>query len=578
MSTENQSRRHFLEQLGLIGGSSRVITALQSWDLMAGQAGIRPDLSGSGRPGRAKVLVLGAGISGLTLGYELGKLGYDYQILEARDRVGGLNWTARHGTSHTELGGEHQTCAFDEGLYQNCGPWRVPYSHTGVLNYCREVGVPVEMFINESDNSYFYYEGDQWGPLANKRVRLRQVKADMGGRLDKRSASAKAIDQHKLDVPLNAEDKDRFVRFLVNAGYLDSTDHAYKGFPPAEKNPPLDLSAILRAGFDSRVRSAPATDGTAAAPIFQTVGGMDQFPKGLERAIGPHRITFNCAVESVHQDETGVKVVYADTKGGKKHEAKADYVVLCLPMSIISKLDVNISADTMTIVKAVNLSESAKVGLAMKRRFWEEDDQIFGGHLYSNLPLGEFSYPSTGYFSRKGVLLGLYVNGATFNAPSPNAAAGRGGRGGQGGAGADGRGGRGAAPPDGRGGRGVPPEGGTPAPPRQPPANTLFGDLGKQPVSARIEHVLTHASKVHPQVRTELDNAFAVWWKNVKYSEGGYASGLAQERREQLSKMDNRILIGSAVTCPYSAPDWQEGAVSAGWQALTTLHERAMKV
>jgi len=63
----------------------------------------------------------------------------------------------------------------------------------------------------------------------------------------------------------------------------------------------------------------------------------------------------------------------------------------------------------------------------------------------------------------------------------------------------------------------------------------------------------------------------------VKYSEGGYASGLAQERREQLSKIDNRILIGSAVTCPYSAPDWQEGAVAAGWQALTTLHERAMR-
>ena len=43
----------------------------------------------------------------------------------------------------------------------------------------------------------------------------------------------------------------------------------------------------------------------------------------------------------------------------------------------------------------------------MKRRFWEEDDQIFGGHLYSSLPLGEFSYPSTGYFSKKGVPLGL---------------------------------------------------------------------------------------------------------------------------------------------------------------------------
>ena len=59
------------------------------------------------------------------------------------------------------------------------------------------------------------------------------------------------------------------------------------------------------------------------------------------------------------------------------------------------------------------------MGLAMKRRFWEEDDQIFGGHLYSNLPLGEFSYPSHDYFSRKGVLLGLYANGPIGNADRP---------------------------------------------------------------------------------------------------------------------------------------------------------------
>ena len=50
-----------------------------------------------------------------------------------------------------------------------------------------------------------------------------------------------------------------------------------------------------------------------------------------------------------------------------------------------------------------------------------------------------------------------------------------------------------------------------------------------------------------------------------------------RKARQQLSKIDNRIVIGSAVTCPASAPDWQEGAVAAGWQALKTIHERAMR-
>ena len=89
------TRRRFLEQLGAVGGSSLVMTAMSSWDLMAGQAGVRPALSG--RPSKANVLVLGAGVSGLVVGYELSKLGYDFRILEARDRVGGLNWTVRAG-------------------------------------------------------------------------------------------------------------------------------------------------------------------------------------------------------------------------------------------------------------------------------------------------------------------------------------------------------------------------------------------------------------------------------------------------------------------------------------------------
>jgi monoamine oxidase len=86
-----------------------------------------------------------------------------------------------------------------------------------------------------------------------------------------------------------------------------------------------------------------------------------------------------------------------------------------------------------------------------------------------------------------------------------------------------------------------------------------------------------HASKVHPQIRQEFESAYAVWWRKVKYSQGGYAATAPATRRAQLAKVDNRILIGSAAAAPYSEPDWQEGAVAAGWQALKSLHERAMR-
>ena len=110
------TRRGFLEQFGLVGGSALVMSAMRSWDLMA-QAGPRPMLSG--RANGTKVIVLGAGVSGLTTAYELGKLGYNVSILEARDRVGGVNWTLRKGSTHTEIGpgGETQVCNFDDNMF-----------------------------------------------------------------------------------------------------------------------------------------------------------------------------------------------------------------------------------------------------------------------------------------------------------------------------------------------------------------------------------------------------------------------------------------------------------------------------
>ena len=166
---------------------------------------------------------------------------------------------------------------------------------------------------------------------------------------------------------------------------------------------------LLRGPFAQRLRSVPAIEGTTAAPMFQPVGGMDQISKGFQRAMDPKRITFNAEVQKVLQSDTGVTVTYLDTKSRKPIEISADYVVLCMPLNLVARLDINISDELMQEVKAVNYSNSAKMGLQMKRRFWEEDDHILGGHLYSNLPIGEFSYPWYDYFTKKGGLLGLYA-------------------------------------------------------------------------------------------------------------------------------------------------------------------------
>src|SRR5438093_6731724 len=99
MNLATMTRRQVLQRFGMVGGSSLVMGAMNVWGMMAPAAGPRPALWG--RPPATKVIVLGAGLSGLVTAYELGKLGYQVRVLEARGRVGGLNWTVRGGSAHT---------------------------------------------------------------------------------------------------------------------------------------------------------------------------------------------------------------------------------------------------------------------------------------------------------------------------------------------------------------------------------------------------------------------------------------------------------------------------------------------
>ena len=252
--------------------------AMNVWGLM-GASRPRPVLTG--KPPGTRVIVLGAGIAGLTVGYELGKLDYDYQILEARDWVGGLMWTVRRGDEHTEVGGERQVCDFDEGLYLNGGAWRIPNDGTGVLGYCKELGVPLQLFVNWSDANYMWEEDPERGPLAGRRVRIREVKADLWGSTTE--LLAKAMDAGQIDAPLSEEDQELLVQFLVRAGYLDSDNLVYQ--PPRLRGSenPYDLSALLRSGFGAQVRSLNAGTG-GPHPVFQPIGGMQQIPLAFQRA------------------------------------------------------------------------------------------------------------------------------------------------------------------------------------------------------------------------------------------------------------------------------------------------------
>jgi monoamine oxidase len=166
-------------------------------------------------PAGTRVIILGAGVAGLTAAYELRKLGYECEVLEARARFGGRCFTVRRGQMSEEVATPPQKAAFDADLYLNAGAARIPHHHTTTLDYCRELGVAIEPFCSVNEAAYVHHSSAAQG---QQRLRLREVRTDWRGQTSE--LLAKAVSRDALDRPISAEDRDRILEWLKLEGGL----------------------------------------------------------------------------------------------------------------------------------------------------------------------------------------------------------------------------------------------------------------------------------------------------------------------------------------------------------------------
>jgi monoamine oxidase len=208
------SRRGFLNLVGKAGGVSAVYQTMAAMGLLSVPAAYAgpPSLP----PGNGtRVVILGAGIAGMVAALELGKAGYECRVLEARSRPGGRNWTLRGGDTVEEVDST-QRIAWEaaDHLYFNPGPARLPHHHQGILGYCRELGVPVEVMVNDNRAAWLH-DDNAFGGMPQ---RARAVINDQRGYVAE--LAAKAVDAAALGDPVSAEDRERLRAFLKEFGAL----------------------------------------------------------------------------------------------------------------------------------------------------------------------------------------------------------------------------------------------------------------------------------------------------------------------------------------------------------------------
>jgi monoamine oxidase len=401
----NLTRRDFINRIAKVGGYSAAFASMQALGLIpaVGQSPL-PQLPADFGKGK-KVLILGAGIAGMTAAYELRKAGFDCTILEARNRPGGRCWTVRSGTSVEFTDGTTQSCEWQDGGYLNAGPARIPSIHTHLLGYCRELGIPLEVEVNTSRSALMQ------SPKLNQgaAVQQRQVVHDTRGYLAE--LLAKAINKHTLDDQLSKEDTALLLDFLQNFGDLNKdgryTGTARAGFitapgaGPAKSalHKPLSFSELLAADMSIGEFYEEQIDWQAT--MFQPIGGMDRIPYSFAKSLGD-MIHYDCPVTEITTSDHSVTVAYS--KSGTPQTITADFCICTLPIPILARTKNNFSSETQFAFTDMSMVPLYKIAW-QSPRFWEKENSIYGGISFLKDKVDLVWYPSDKLFSPTGVLV-----------------------------------------------------------------------------------------------------------------------------------------------------------------------------
>ena len=132
------SRRKFLKAAAMAGA-----TMSASWDVYgAPRKSLAPTTEAK------KIVIIGAGLAGLSAAYELKQAGHEVTILEAQLRPGGRVLTLRE--------------PFSDGLYADAGASAIPANHDLTFQYVRRFGLDVHQVGSSNLKSVHYIKGRRW--------------------------------------------------------------------------------------------------------------------------------------------------------------------------------------------------------------------------------------------------------------------------------------------------------------------------------------------------------------------------------------------------------------------------------
>lgn len=354
-------------------------------------------LSGSQRlrrtGARKKVIIIGAGLAGLSAAYELTRAGHEALVLEARTRAGGRVYTLHE--------------PFSDGLYAEAGAARIPDTHRWTLQYARRFGLTLVPFSPDGLANAAYIGGKRIKgriDLADLPLSLtaEERRVGMAGLWDHYTASALAEIGNPeakgwLAESLRKFDRLTFAEFLRERGA--SRDAAAMLEMPYYKPEDDPISALWW------LREAALLKGQRRE--YKIKGGNDLLPGAFAARLAA-RIRYGAAVVRIEHDAGSISVTYR--QAGSTKRLSADYLVCAIPFTTLRRVEISpsFSPEKRQAIEQHSYDSVTRVFLQTSQRRWEREG--LSGFATTDLP-EEIWHPT---FDRAGerALLVSYRSGA----------------------------------------------------------------------------------------------------------------------------------------------------------------------
>lgn len=358
-------RRTFLKTLVASAGASLIDPGVMTAEPVAAAD---PAVSSK----REKVVIGGAGITGLCCGYELMKAGIDVTILEASGRYSGHVFTGSDGLS--------------DGLYADFGADHITKpGYERLFAYAEEFNIRVIPYPNAEGSPLPYNNND-----------LRMIKGKFYN--NRMLADPKTL----TSLGFNS----REVQFLSKHPWYELQDFYLKTYVEKIKDPyhPFGIglddldqipvteiykkegasqAAIEYLGDEHtsalysiwrvaamKSRGIPPSEGE----VFRLKGGNEQLPIAFARGLGS-RVKLAHPVTAIQQSEHGVTVSYREYGYEESKTLDADYFVSCISLTVFRNIPVtpSLSPAKQYVVDNLTYTSHPFYVFEASSRFWLED-------------------------------------------------------------------------------------------------------------------------------------------------------------------------------------------------------------